>query len=161
TVTGTGKPIVLVLLSGSALDVSWAEEHVDAIVQSFYPGQEGGAALAEALFGDVSPGGRLPVTFPASVDDLPPFTDYAMEGRTYPYARKAPLSPFGYGLSYTRFAYRDAAVSRPRLGTSDSVEIAATVENTGARAGDEVVQLYLSDLQASCPVPVHELRGFQ
>src|SRR5206468_1388097 len=97
---------------------------------------------------------------PGGVADLPPFTDYAMEGRTYRYARKPPLYPFGYGLSYTRFAYRDAAVSRPRLAVGQSAEISATVENVGARAGDEVVQLYLADLQASCRVPIHELRGF-
>jgi len=161
TVVAVGKPTVLVLVSGSALDLAWADEHVAAIVQAFYPGQEGGTALAEVLFGDVSPAGRLPITFARSVNDLPPFTDYAMKGRTYRYLEKPPLYPFGYGLSYTRFAYRDGAVSRARAAVGDSVEVSATVENAGPRAGDEVVQLYVSDLEASCRVPHHELRGFQ
>jgi beta-glucosidase len=102
-----GKPIVLVLLSGSAVAVNWAAEHVPAIVEAWYPGQAGGDGIADALFGDANPGGRLPVTFYRSVDDLPPFEDYRMEGRTYRYFRGEPLFPFGYGLSYTTFAYSD------------------------------------------------------
>jgi beta-glucosidase len=164
TVVAAGKPTVLVVMSGSALDLAWADAHVDAIVQAFYPGEEGGAALAEVLFGDASPGGRLPVTFPRSLDDVPPFTDYAMNrapGRTYRYATREPLYPFGYGLSYTRFSYRDARVSPASVPAGDAVEVSATVENVGARAGDEVVQLYVADLAASCAVPRRDLRGFQ
>jgi beta-glucosidase len=155
--------VVLVLIAGSALDVSWAADHVGAIVQAWYPGQEGGSALADVLFGDHSPSGRLPVTFPRSLDDLPPFTDYAMSrapGRTYRYATREPLYPFGFGLSYTRFAYRDGAVTPPHVAAGANVEVAATVENVGGRAGDEVVQVYVADLEASCRVPRHELRGF-
>jgi beta-glucosidase len=159
-VVAVGKPTVLVMVSGSALDLTWAEEHAGAIIQAFYPGQEGGTALAEVLFGDRSPSGRLPVTFPRSVADLPPFIDYAMQGRTYRYLDKEPLYPFGYGLAYTRFAYRDPAVSRARAGVGDSVEISAVVENAGRQGGDEIVQLYLADLEASCRVPHHDLRGF-
>jgi beta-glucosidase len=166
SVVAVGKPTVLVLIAGSALDVTWAHQHpgVGAIVQAWYPGEEGGAALAELLFGDANFAGRLPVTFPRRVEDLPAFTDYAVSsgaGRTYRYAKPEPLYPFGYGLSYTRFAYSDAAVSRARVPAGQSVELTATVENAGARAGDEVVQLYLTDLEASCVVPARELRGFQ
>jgi len=151
---------VLSVLAGSTLDLTWAQDHVGAIVYAWYPGGEGGAALADVLFGDVSPAGRLPITFPRSLDDVPEFESYAMKGRTYRYAEKEPLYPFGYGLSYTRFAYRDAAVSNARVRAGDTVTVSATVENVGAVASDEVVQLYIKDLEASCAVPVHDLRGF-
>ena len=100
-----GKPVVLVLLGGSALAVNWADENVPAIVEAWYPGQEGGTALADVLFGDYNPAGRLPVTFYKSVAQLPPFEDYRMQGRTYRYFKGEPLYPFGFGLSYTRFKY--------------------------------------------------------
>src|SRR5439155_20189246 len=109
------------------------------------------AALADVLFGDVSPAGRLPITFPRSIADVPDFKSYDMKGRTYRYLEKPPLYPFGYGLSYTRFAYRDLAASASRLPAGDSVRVAATVTNAGARASDEVVQLYVTDLEASVP----------
>jgi beta-glucosidase len=160
-ITALGKPTVLVVLAGSALDLSWAHDHVAAIIQAWYPGEEGGAALADLLFGDVSPAGRLPVTFPRSLSHLPPFDSYALQGRTYRYLEHAPLYPFGYGLSYTRFGYRELAVSRTRLSTDESLRVSVTVTNEGARAGDEVVQLYLADLEASCAVPHHDLRGFE
>jgi beta-glucosidase len=159
-IVALGKPTVLCVLAGSALDLTWAQDHVGAIVYAWYPGGEGGAALADVLFGDVSPAGRLPFTFPRSLDDVPEFESYAMKGRTYRYAEKEPLYPFGYGLSYTRFAYRDAAVSNARVRAGDTVTVSATVENVGAVASDEVVQLYIKDLEASCAVPVHDLRGF-
>ena len=114
-IVALGKPTVLCVLAGSALDLTWAQDHVPAIVYAWYPGGEGGAALADVLFGDVSPAGRLPITFPRSLDDVPDFKSYAMKGRTYRYAEKTPLYPFGYGLSYTRFAYRDVAVSSARV----------------------------------------------
>jgi beta-glucosidase len=162
-----GKPTVLVLIAGSALDVTWAEEHpgVGAIIDAFYPGEEGGTAIAEVLFGDTNPGGRLPVTFPRSIADVPAFESYSMNGRTYRYLdlEKEPLYPFGYGLSYTRFEYQDAALSSAsvRAAAGATVEVSATVRNAGARAGDEVAQLYVRDLEASCRVPHHSLRGFQ
>jgi len=159
-IVALGKPTVLVVLAGSALDLTWAQDHVPAIAYAWYPGGEGGAALADVLFGDVSPAGRLPITFPRSMDDVPYFGSYAMKGRTYRYAEKTPLYPFGYGLSYTQFAYRDIAVSGARVRAGETVTVSATVENVGPRESDEVVQLYVKDLEASCVVPLHDLRGF-
>jgi beta-glucosidase len=160
-IVALGKPTVLVVLSGSALDLSWAEEHVAGIVQLFYPGQEGGTALAEMLFGEASPAGRLPITFPRNIADVPPFADYSMKGRTYRYLEAEPLYPFGYGLSYTRFRYTELAASSARVAAGESVEISVVVTNVGERAGEEVVQLYVSDVAASCAVPHHDLRGFE
>ncbi|HEX9620719.1 MAG TPA: glycoside hydrolase family 3 C-terminal domain-containing protein [Polyangiaceae bacterium] len=159
-VAATGKPTVLVLVSGSALAVNFAAENVPAILQAWYPGQEGGTALAEVLFGDCNPGGRLPITFPRDIEHVPDFADYSMCGRTYRYSEHDPLYPFGYGLSYTSFEYSDVRVSAERVAVGEPVEVGATLHNTGSRAGDEVVQLYVKDLEASCAVPRHELRGF-
>ncbi len=159
-VVATGKPVVLVLLNGSALGLAWAAEHVPAILEAWYPGQAGGTALADVLFGDYNPAGRLPVTFYASADQLPPFGDYAMEGRTYRYFRGDPVFPFGHGLSYTTFAY--GALEAPaRVRAGEEVRIAVEVENTGSRAGEEVVQVYLTDADASGPTPIRSLQGFQ
>jgi beta-glucosidase len=155
-----GKPLVLVLLNGSALAVPWAVEHVPAIVEAWYPGQAAGTALGDVLFGDYNPSGRLPVTFYASVDDLRPFNDYRMTGRTYRYFTGDALFPFGFGLSYTRFAYRNLSVPA-QVDSGDPVPISVEVENAGTRAGDEVVQLYVTDVAASAPVPVRSLQGFQ
>lgn len=160
-VVALGKPTVLVLVSGGPLSVTWAAEHVPAIIQSFYPGQAGGQALAEALFGQFCPGGRLPVTIPRSVDELPSFTDYSMRGRTYRYSEVEPLFPFGFGLSYTSFEYTELSVSRERLEVGEGLEVSVTVANTGAREGDEVVELYVRDLEASIVVPLRSLRGFE
>jgi beta-glucosidase len=159
-VVALGKPTVLVLLSGSALSVNWADEHVRAIVQAWYPGQATGDALADVLFGDYSPGGRLPITFPRSLADVPEFTDYRMQGRTYRYAEKEPLYPFGYGLSYTRFGYENIAANKSKVANGDEVTVSAIVKNVGERVGDEVVQLYIKALDAPFVVPLHELRGF-
>jgi beta-glucosidase len=157
-VTATGTPVVLVLLGGSAVAADWAAEHVAAIVEAWYPGQAGGTALAALLFGDFSPSGRLPVTVYRSASQLPPFTDYHMEGRTYRYFRGDPLYPFGYGLSYTRFRYDSLAVSaRPRTG--EPVRVSAVVENAGSVAGDEVAELFVSILGAGVPVPIRSLEG--
>lgn len=156
-----GKPIVLVLTNGSALGITWANEHIPAIIEAWYPGEAGGTAIAEVLFGDYNPAGRLPVTFYKSVDDLPPFEDYRMEGHTYRYFRGEPLYPFGYGLSYTRFAYRNLTLSANPLAAGDSLTVTVEVGNVGERDGDEVVQLYLSDLEASVPVPIRQLCGFK
>ena len=155
-----GKPTVLVLLNGSALAVNWAADNIPAIIEGWYPGQAGGDALAEVLFGDYNPGGRLPVTFYRSVDDLPPFEDYQMAGHTYRYFQGEPLFPFGYGLSYTTFAYHNLRLSPSVVGPDDSLTVSVEVENSGDRAGDEVVQLYIQDQQAGIPRPLKELKGF-
>ena len=159
-IVALGKPTVLCVLAGSALDLTWAHDNVPAILYAWYPGQEGGTALAELLFGDASPAGRLPITFPRSIDDVPAFTSYAMKGRTYRYLEREPLYPFGYGLSYTTFAYSEVVVSSASVRAGDTVTVSATVTNVGKVPGDEVVQLYVKDLEASCAVPVHDLRGF-
>jgi beta-glucosidase len=160
-IVALGKPTVLVLLAGSAMSVTWAQEHVDAIVDAWYPGGEGGTAIADVLFGKVSPGGRLPITFPKSIADVPTFTDYSMQGRTYRYIEKEPLYPFGYGLSYSRFEYSEASATPSRVAAGQSVVVSATLKNVGKCLADEVVELYVRDLEASCRVPHHELRGFQ
>lgn len=155
------KPVVLVLLNGSPIAINWAQAHVAAILEAWYPGEEGGTAIADVLFGDVNPAGRLPVTFPRSADDLPPFEDYRMQGRTYRYFNGEVLYPFGYGLSYTTFAYRNLRVSASKVGISENLSIQIDVQNTGVRAGDEVVQLYLRDIESSVPVPHWQLMGFK
>jgi beta-glucosidase len=157
----TGKPVVLVLTTGSALAVRWAQEKLPAIVVAWYPGQQGGNAVADVLFGNVSPAGRLPVTFYRSVDQIPPFDDYAMEGRTYRYLRGEPLYPFGHGLSYTRFTYSDLKLSRASVVRDDALEVSLDVRNAGDRDGDEVVQLYVRGVGAKAPAPNRELRGFE
>src|SRR6185295_3606511 len=131
------------------------------IVQAWYPGEEGGAALADVLFGDYNPAGRLPVTFYKSVEQLPPFESYAMEGRTYKFFKGEPLYPFGHGLSYTRFKYSALTVSPQRVTPTDTVTVSATIENSGRVAGDEVVQLYVTDVEASVRVPVRFLAGVE
>ncbi len=156
----TGKPVILVLLNGSALSINWADSHIPAILEAWYPGQAGGTAVAEALFGLTNPGGRLPVTFYQSSSDLPPFDDYSMENRTYRYFSGRPLYSFGYGLSYTTFTYRNLQVKPVDVKSGDPVSVQVEVENTGRVEGDEVVQLYLKDVQASLPVPRLQLQGF-
>ncbi len=160
-VAATGKPIVLVLMSGSAVALGWAAENVAAILAGWYPGEEGGAAIADALFGDCNPAGRLPITFVRSVEQLPPFGDYRMEGRTYRYLTEEPLYPFGYGLSYTSFSYRNLSLSKGSILPGESVRVRVEVENTGKLAGEEVAQLYVSDLEASVAVPRWSLKGFK
>ncbi len=156
----TGKPVVLVLTNGSALAVNWANEHANAILDAFYPGEEGGTAVAETLSGKNNPGGRLPVTFYKSADDLPPFDDYAMKGRTYRYFTGTPLYPFGYGLSYTKFTYSDLSIASPKVAAGDPVNADITVTNSGERDGDDVVQLYLK-FPNTPGAPNLALRGFQ
>jgi beta-glucosidase len=160
-VVETGTPVALVLLNGSALAVTWADAHVPAILEAWYPGEAGGRAVAEVLFGDYNPGGRLPVTFYRSVDQLPPFADYRMAGRTYRYFDGEVLYPFGHGLSYTRFAYSDLVLDHDRLRGPEALTVSCRVENIGDRMGDEVVQVYLRDEEASLPVPRHSLVGFK
>ncbi len=154
----TGKPIVLVLLSGSALAVTWADKHIPAIVQAWYPGGRGGEAVASLLFGDYSPSGRLPVTFYATTEELPDFHDYSMENRTYRYMKTEALYPFGYGLSYTRFEYSAIKVDSS-VKAGESVSCSVRVKNAGKRTSEETVQLYLKDMEASVTVPKWQLCG--
>ncbi|MGB6034094.1 MAG: glycoside hydrolase family 3 C-terminal domain-containing protein, partial [Bacteroidota bacterium] len=158
-VAGLGKPVVLVLLNGSALAVNWAAENVPAIVEAWYPGQAAGTALADVLFGDYNPAGRLPVTFYKSVEQLPPFVEYAMKERTYRYFTGDPLFPFGHGLSYTTFQYSDLQIPA-QVESGDNVVVKVRVKNSGGMAGEEVVQLYVTDLEASAPVSIRSLQGF-
>jgi beta-glucosidase len=155
-----GKPTVLVLLNGSALAVNWANQNLEAIVTAGYPGQQGGNAVADVLFGDYNPAGRLPVTYYQSVDQLPSFDEYDMKGRTYKYFTGEPLYPFGYGLSYTTFEYSDLKIPS-KAKTGNEVPVKVTVSNTGKMAGDEVVQLYLKDEEASTQRPIVQLEGFE
>jgi len=155
-----GKPTILVLTNGSAIAVNWANEHLPAILEAWYPGEEGGTAVAEALAGDFSPGGRLPVTFYKSLDQLPPFEDYSMAKRTYRYFDGEPLYPFGFGLSYTTFAYRNFQIDQPTVSADGTVRISVDVANTGAMAGDEVVQLYLTH-SGITGAPLRGLKGFE
>ena len=156
----TGKPVVLVLVAGSAIAIRWAQENVPGILMTWYGGQAAGTALSEVLFGDYNPAGRLPVTFYRSGDQLPPFEDYDMSGRTYRYFEGNPLYPFGFGLSYTKFEYSELKVSPDRATAKQSVKVTATVTNTGKRTGDEVVQVYIRDVEASTPRPIRQLAGF-
>ena len=158
-VSAAGKPVVLVLANGSALAVNWAKEHVNAILESWYAGEEGGAAIAETLSGKNNPAGRLPVTFYTGVDQLPPFEDYAMNGRTYRYFDGKPLYPFGYGLSYTTFSYGGLTLPKNAVKAGDPLTAEVTVTNTGKLEGDEVAQLYLSFPNVA-GAPIRALRGF-
>ena len=160
-IVATGKPTVLMLLNGSALAINWAQEHVPAILEAWYPGQAGGTAIADVLFGDYNPAGRLPVTFYRTVEDLPAFADYSMAGRTYRFFDGPPLYPFGHGLSYTTFAYDSLQTSADTLGAGGSITVRVNVSNTGRRAGDEVVQLYVQHLASAVPRPKQDLRGFK
>jgi beta-glucosidase len=156
-----GVEIVLVLTGGSPIALGEVEEMVDAILFVWYPGMEGGHAVADVLFGDVSPSGKLPLTFPKSLDQLPAFDDYSMKGRTYRYMTEEPLYPFGFGLSYSRFEYSDLKLDRSNIAAGDSLAFSLTVRNSGDRTAAEVAQYYLSDLQASTIVPLHHLVGFE
>lgn len=156
-----GAKIVLVLTGGSPITLGEVEDMVHAILWVGYPGQEGGRAVADILYGDVIPSGKLPLTWPKSIDDLPPFDDYNMTGRTYRYATTEPLFPFGFGLSYTDFEYSGLKLRKKRLKVGDSLSVSVTVTNTGSMKADEVVQFYLSDLESSVPVPLNQLIGFQ
>jgi beta-glucosidase len=158
--TATGKPVIVVLNSGGALSVNKAQEKAAAIVLAGYGGQQGGNAVADVLFGDFNPAGRLPVTYYKSIDQIPAFEDYDMAGKTYRFFTKEPLYPFGYGLSYTTFTYGNLTIPEKAL-SGENVKIRVTVTNSGKLAGDEVVELYLSDEKASTPRPIRQLEGFK
>jgi beta-glucosidase len=156
----TGKPLAVVLVNGSALAVNWINEHANAVLEAWYPGEEGGAAVAETLSGKNNPAGKLPVTFYTGVSQLPNFEDYGMANRTYRYITSKPLYPFGYGLSYTTFKFSDLSVPVQPVAAGQSLGADVTVTNTGKVAGDEVAQLYLKfpDVKGA---PLIALRGFQ
>lgn len=158
-INAAGKPVVLILTGGSPIAVPY--DLADAILFIWYPGEEGGNAVADILFGDVSPSGKLPLTFPVSTEQLPPYGDYAMHGRTYRYSTVEPLFPFGFGLSYTQFTYHDLHLSKSTIAPGEVVQVTVSVTNTGNRAAEEVAQLYLTDLEASVPTPLYALKGFQ
>ncbi|HXF14244.1 MAG TPA: glycoside hydrolase family 3 C-terminal domain-containing protein [Terriglobales bacterium] len=159
-VAATGKPLVVVLMNGSALGVNWEKAHANAILEAWYSGEEGGAAIAQTLSGKNDPAGRLPVTFYKDIHQLPNFEDYAMKGRTYRYFDGEPLWPFGYGLSYTTFSYSDLTLPNAAINAGDPLDASVNVRNTGKAAGDEVVQLYVKfpDVPGA---PIRALRGFQ
>ncbi len=156
-----GVKIVLVLTGGSPIALGEIEEMVDAILFIWYPGMEGGKAVADVLFGDVSPSGKLPLTFPKSLDQLPAFDDYSMKGRTYRYMTEVPAYPFGFGLSYTHFEFEELCLEKTMIKPGDSLNISLRVRNAGDITAAEVVQFYLSDIQASTIVPFHHLIGFE
>jgi beta-glucosidase len=171
-VVATGRPVVLVVMSGRPLVLSWSAEHVPAILETWFLGVESGHAIADVLFGDVNPSGRLPVTFPRTVGQIPIYYNAkntgrpAVEGQHYTSkyldVPNTPLYPFGYyGLSYTTFAYRDLQLRAARLGPADTLVVTVTVANTGARPGTDVVQLYLWDEVGSVTRPLRELKGFR
>ncbi len=157
----TGKPIALVLTGGSALAVDWAQQRLPAILMAWYPGQRGGNAVADVLFGTVNPSGRLPVTFYKENEQLPAFDDYAMQGRTYRYFTGQPLYPFGHGLSYTRFEYTNLKLDRAHVAPDGTIQASLTVKNVGSRAGEEVVQLYVAPKDSKQQWANKDLRGVQ
>jgi beta-glucosidase len=156
----TGKPLIVVLMSGSAVAVPWAKEHADALLAAWYPGEEGGDAIAETLSGRNNPAGRLPITFYRSTGDLPAFTDYSMSNRTYRYFKGEVMYPFGYGLSYSHFTYGAPHASSATIQAGDSVTVSAEVRNASAREGDEVAELYIKPPQTAVS-PQVELEGFE
>jgi beta-glucosidase len=158
-ITATGKPVIVVLTSGGALSVNKAQEKASAILLAGYGGQQGGNAVADVLFGDFNPAGRLPVTYYKSIDQIPAFENYDMAGKTYRFFTKEPLYPFGFGLSYTTFKYSDLSIPE-KIVAGEKVTVKVTVTNSGKTSGDEVVELYLTDEKASTPRPIRQLEGF-
>jgi beta-glucosidase len=157
----TGKPVILIITNGSAMAINWADQHVSAILEAWYPGEEGGNAVADILFGKYNPAGRLPVTFYRSVNDLPAFDNYSMEGRTYRYFRNKPLYEFGFGLSYTTFVYGQPVVMKSVMREDENLEFSVTVSNTGKMDGDEVIQVYLTRPEGNSSRPVKSLIAFK
>ncbi|HWC59055.1 MAG TPA: glycoside hydrolase family 3 C-terminal domain-containing protein, partial [Verrucomicrobiae bacterium] len=160
TLQATGKPMVMVNCSGSAIALPWEDEHLPAILQAWYPGEEGGRAVAEVLFGEVNPSGHLPVTFYRATSDLPSFTDYSMTNRTYRYFSGKPLYAFGHGLSYTKFEFQKGKLGSKQIAPDGAITVTFTVKNTGAREGDEVAQVYFRHVKSSVAQPRLALCGF-
>ena len=156
----TGKPVILVNCSGSAIAMPWEAKHLPAIVQAWYPGEQGGRAVAEVLFGDINPAGRLPFTIYRSTTDLPDFEDYSMSNRTYRYFNGKPLYAFGHGLSYTKFKYSDAKLDAAAVAPNGTLQLSFTVKNIGERDGDEVAQVYFRHIKSAAPQPKEALCGF-
>jgi beta-glucosidase len=154
------KPIIMVLMGGGSFGLEKEDQICDAILEAWYPGQSGGTAISDVLFGDYNPGGRLPLTFYKSTIDLPDFRDYAMDNRTYRFFKGDPLYPFGFGLSYTSFSY-DNLLIPDQIESNEKLKISVDVENSGDMAGDEVVQVYVKDVSASVRVPRHSLQAFE
>jgi beta-glucosidase len=159
-ITSTGKPVIVVLMNGGALSVNKAQEKATAVILAGYPGQQGGNAVADVLFGDYNPAGRLPVTYYKSIDQIPAFENYDMKGKTYRFFTQEPLYPFGYGLSYTTFTYSNLSVPEKTVA-GENISVKVTVTNSGKVSGDEVVQLYLTDEKATTPRPLRQLEGFR
>jgi len=158
----TGKPLILVLVNGRPLSIKWEKENIPAILEAWYPGEEGGNAIADVLFGDYNPGGKLPISFPQSVGQIPVYYNRKPSSfNDYINTDAQPLFPFGHGLSYTKFSYSDLKITPPQVKSLEGVKISFKVKNTGSRAGDEVVQLYIHDRVASVERPVKELKGFK
>src|SRR6185312_10823333 len=153
---------LVVLIASFPFTIQWTQEHVPAILHMAHNSQEEGNALADAIFGDYNPGGRLVTTWPASLDQLPPMMDYnILDGRTYMYFKGTPLYPFGYGLSYTTFEYSNLRTSRDQLGPDGEINVSVDVRNTGSRSGDEVVEMYVQHLDSKVERPKEELKGFR
>ena len=154
-----GKPVVVILLAGSALDIAYADDKASAILLPWYPGARGGKAIADILFGRSQPSGKLPITFYRSIEDLPDFTDYSMQGRTYRYMRHSALYPFGYGLTYGNASVKEASV----IGTiseNDGIKVRVVIENNGRQDVSEVIQIYIKDLDTPFAVPNWSLCAF-
>jgi beta-glucosidase len=166
-VAATGKPVVVVLLNGRPLNITWASQHVPAILEAWYPGTQGGNAIANLLFGDANPGGKLPITWPRNVGQVPIYYSHNLtqepqnQGKRYWNEESTPLFPFGYGLSYATFNYSNLRLGQPEIGPGQTLEVSVEVENTGTTAGDEVAQLYIHQQAGSASRPVRELKGFQ
>lgn len=155
------KPIVVVVTGGSPMNLAEVHELADAVLLAWYPGEEGGNAVADIIFGKINPSGKLPITFPKSLDQLPAYEDYSMEGRTYKYMNQEPLYPFGFGLSYAQFEYGQPVLSKKKMSSKEEIMVSVTITNKSERQGDEVVQLYLKDVKASVVVPNYELFGIK
>jgi len=153
---------IVVLVAGSSLAVNWIQENIPAVVNAWYPGEQGGNAIADVLFGDYNPAGRLPLTYYKSTNDLPAFDDYEVfNGRTYMYFEKKPLYAFGFGLSYTSFTYNHIQINKPSIERGDTISVSVDIQNSGKYDGDEVVQLYLQQKLASVKLPQRQLKSFR
>jgi beta-glucosidase len=155
------KPVIAIVTGGSPMNLSEVHELADAVVLVWYPGEEGGNAVADVVFGKASPSGRLPLTFPKSFDQLPPYEDYSMKGRTYRYMKEEPFYPFGFGLSYTKFTYSGIKLTAATIKKGQNADVEASVTNSGNFESDEVVQLYITDLDAGVSVPLYSLKAIK
>jgi len=153
--------MIVVVYGGSPVEIGWVLKNADAVLFSFYPGEQGGQAIADIIFGKESPSGRMPFTTPRSLEDLPDFADYALANRTYRYSEVEPLIPFGFGLGYTTFEYLEMECGSDTFKSGATLEVKVTVKNTGTVEGEEVVQLYLTHHDAPEPAPLYSLRGMK